>query len=151
MAHGPRRDGADKEAIMKRDIQRLFPFSLLLVSLLSPANVFASELDAVSSLTNTLSWVHYTVGGVLLVVLAGVAAQIALHGMRHTRILGHGQLITARSRLRLLFGALVLAAILFPFLATHAPSLAGALIVVIALSTMIYRDSDRQHASSEVS
>ncbi len=136
---------------MKRDIKKLLPTSLLLVSFLSPSTVFAGELNAVSSLTNSLSWVHYTIGGVLLVVLVGIAAQVALHGMRHTRILGHGQLITARSRLRLLFGALVLAAILFPFLVTHAPSLAGVLIVVITLSTMIYRDSDKHQASSEAS
>ena len=45
----------------------------------------------------------------------------------------------------------VLAAILFPFLVTHAPSLAGVLIVVITLSTMIYRDSDKHQASSEAS
>lgn len=131
---------------MRRQIFRLLPLSLLLQ--VTPSLAFASD-SSTTSYWNTLSWVHYTVGGVLLVVLGSAVIQLALQGIGRTRILGHGQLITARSRLRLLSGGLVLAAILFPFLATHAPELAGALIVVIAISTMIYRDSSDPHGRSE--
>lgn len=74
-------------------------------------------------------WVPQTIGGLLMVMSAALLAHALLAGARHMRLVPPERARSARSGLRLVLGALVLGACTFPFLLSHAPALALALMV----------------------
>lgn len=122
--------------------------SLLLFTLTNIPTFAFAQGSGDSAAWTSPGWVDYTLCGVALTMLAAAGVRLALMGATRLRLLAPQRAISLRTRLRLLFGTLIMTALLFPFLLSREPALAALLLSMAALSGLMAAGT--QDASSPV-